>query len=208
MTHILKSMSQRFLGSQHFPAGINQFTFTIDKIAEEVIEDHSSGRKERKKVRLVYFKNAPDWALPWICNQTNAKLIYNSSNIRDIEDYSNVQLTLFIAHNIARPMDVVSYDSNDNEIKEKKMMMMDALRVRKAVLPKEEIEKRKEEDEKAQKMLVDTVNEYISVCKPEYSINEFESVIGSKIQNLQARRCGELSSRLLKSINAKKNEDK
>ena len=49
MTHILKSISQRFLGSQHFPAGINQFTFTIDKISNETIEDYKSIKKERKK---------------------------------------------------------------------------------------------------------------------------------------------------------------
>ena len=208
MTHILKSISQRFLGSQHFPAGINQFTFTIEKISNETIEDYKSIKKERKKVRIVYFKNSPDWALPWICNQTNANLIYNSCNIKDIEDYENVQLTLFIAHNVAKPTDVVSYDNNDNEIKEKKIIMGEALRVRKAFLPKEEKERRNQQEKTAQSFLVDTINEYISICKPEYSINEFESAIGCKVGNLSARRCSEFSSRLLKSINAKKDEGK
>ena len=199
-THILKSMNQRFLGSQHLPEGITEYTFIIDKMVEETIKDYTSKKPQEKKARIVYFKNAPEWALPWICNLTNSNLIYKSCKIERIEDYNNVELTLFIAKNVEQIRDIVSYDEENNEIKEKKIVKGEALRVRKAVLPKDEMEKRKVGQEMAQKVLIEAINDYIKLCKPEYSLKEFENTIGNKITNLSKDKCNEYIDRLNASI--------
>lgn len=170
-THLNASLSKKYLGSQHFPAEIKEFTFEILKGQRETVDLFNKKLKkwESKQMKVIYFKNPPEWAnLPWLCNEMNSKRIGHLSGVSFLEDLTGVMLTLQ-QKNVEQWMDDVIYDEDGTESRSQVWKVGPALRVKNAVSP---------DPAQIRQELREVLNEYLPKFKSGASIEDFENKVG------------------------------
>jgi hypothetical protein len=173
-THLNASLAKKYLGSQHFPTEIKEFTFEILKGQRETVELFNKKLKklENKQMKVIYFKDPPEWAnLPWLCNELNSKKIGNLSGVSFLEDLTGIMLTLE-QKNVEQWMDNVTYDESGTEARSQVWKVGPALRVKNAVSP---------DPNKAREELREVLNKYLPKFKSA-SIEDFELKV-DKIEN-------------------------
>lgn len=91
-THWLQSPNKNYLGHWDLPES-GEIVLTIESAKWEEVKNPITKTSEGK--RVVRWKEKG--YKPLICNETNAKAIYKSSSIKNMEDSSGVQVCLFIS---------------------------------------------------------------------------------------------------------------
>jgi len=82
-THWLQNLNKNYLGHFDLPNG-NDVVLTILKADWEIVENPKTKVKQEK--RVVRFSEKFDWVKPFICNETNAKMIFKMTEKKFMED--------------------------------------------------------------------------------------------------------------------------
>ena len=72
-THWLQNVNKNYLGHFDLPGG-NDVILTIDKAGWQAVKNPKTGVVAEK--RIITFKENHKWLKPFICNETNAKVIF------------------------------------------------------------------------------------------------------------------------------------
>lgn len=82
-THWMQNPNKNYLGHPDLPNG-GDAILTIASAAWEAVENPTIGTKEEK--RVIHFAEQHKWLKPFICNETNAKMIVKVTGEKYIED--------------------------------------------------------------------------------------------------------------------------
>ena len=93
LTHWLKSPNKNYIGHQDLPNG-EDVTLTIATAKWEVVKDPD--RKSQDSKRVIRFKETDKWIKPFICNETNAKMLSKVTNERYMENCEGKKIRLTI----------------------------------------------------------------------------------------------------------------
>jgi hypothetical protein len=92
LTHWLKNPNKNYLGHQDLPNG-EDVTLTISTAKWEVVKD-PRGSQDSK--RVIRFKETSKWIKPFICNETNAKMLSKVTNEKYMENCEGKKIRLTI----------------------------------------------------------------------------------------------------------------
>ena len=91
-THWLQSPNKNYLGHWDLPHN-KDLILTIKSAGWESVEDPVSKKTESKRVVRFVEKSIK----PWICNQTNAQSIIDSTGIKYMDDSKGLKISLYIS---------------------------------------------------------------------------------------------------------------
>lgn len=82
-THWLQNQNKNYLGHFDLPNG-DDVILTIAKADWEIVKNPKTKDKQNK--RVIRFVEKHDWVKPFICNETNAKMIFKMTEKKYMED--------------------------------------------------------------------------------------------------------------------------
>ncbi len=92
-THWLQNVNKNYLGHFDLPEG-NDVILTIDKAGWQAVKNPKTGVVAEK--RIITFKENHKWLKPFICNETNAKVIFKMTGVAFMEDCENKKIKIGI----------------------------------------------------------------------------------------------------------------
>ena len=92
-THWLSNQNKNYLGHFDLPNG-DDVVLTIKTANWEEVIDPRTKRSENK--RVIRFAETFSWLKPFICNETNAKMVYKVTDQKYMEDCGGKKLKLGI----------------------------------------------------------------------------------------------------------------
>ena len=93
-THWLKNPNKNYLGHFDLPNG-EDIVLTIKTAQWETVKDPSTGKTEQK--RVIRFIEHHKWIKPFICNETNAKMILKCINEKYMEDCEGKRIKIGVS---------------------------------------------------------------------------------------------------------------
>ena len=90
-THWLQNQNKNYLGHFDLPNG-DDVILTIAKADWEIVKNPKT--KEKLNKRVIRFVEKHDWIKPFICNETNAKMIFKMTEKKYMEDCAGEKIKI------------------------------------------------------------------------------------------------------------------